>query len=327
MPRGRFRVVGETTMELFPGVHRIESVSGGRLLFQYLFVGDRVVLVDTGIGSTPHETILPYLEERGISAASISMAIITHPDLDHHGGVPAIKDASPNAVLACGGRDAPEIEDAEALYRDRYNFLAERHGLGFGREAMSLCPGTRRMEVLFGGRERIELAPRWALETWHVPGHSAGHLALYDAQHRAVFTSDAVQGNGYPSVDGGMAFGPTYYVVSSYLSTIAFLEQQPIEHMFGGHWPAMHGPEVRRFLARSRSFVQRAEELIVAFLKNHTSGATLREILYATSPRLGDWPQDAAPFLQFAVYGHVSALCQAKRAKAGDETPIRYTLV
>ncbi|MCZ2077676.1 MAG: MBL fold metallo-hydrolase [Bryobacterales bacterium] len=313
-------------MELFPGVHRIESVFGGRLLFQYLFAGDRIVLVDTGIGSTPHEAIFFYLEEIGISAKSISMVIITHPDLDHHGGVSAIKDASPNAVLACGRQDAAEIEDKEVLYRKRYNFLAERHGLGFGREAMSLCPGTRKMEVLFKGNERIELAPGRALETWHVPGHSAGHLALYDAKHRAVFTSDAVQGNGYPTVEGGMAFGPTYYVVSSYLSTIAFLEQQPIEHLFGGHWPAMHGPEVGRFLARSRSFVQRADELIVAFLKNHTRGATLREILYAINPRLGDWPQDAAPFLQFAAYGHVSALCQAKRVKASDESPVRYRL-
>jgi glyoxylase-like metal-dependent hydrolase (beta-lactamase superfamily II) len=183
------------------------------------------------------------------------------------------------------------------------------------------------MDVLFDGNERIELAPGWALQTWHVPGHSSGHLALYDAKHRAVFTSDAVQGGGYPTTDGGMAFGPTYYVVSSYLSTIVFLEQQPIEHLFGGHWPAMHGPAVRQFLAESRSFVERADELLLGYLRDHTSGVTLREMIYALGPRLGDWPVDAAPFLQFAMYGHVSALCQAKRMKASDDTPVKYSLV
>jgi glyoxylase-like metal-dependent hydrolase (beta-lactamase superfamily II) len=313
-------------MELFPGVHRIESVFGDRALYQYLFLGQQTILVDTGICSTPVDTIFPYFESIGIKPQAVSLALVTHPDLDHHGGLPAIKDASPATLLACGQQDAAQIQDNETLYRDRYNFLAVDHGLGFGREGMSLCPETRKMDILLTGGEVIEPAPGWQLRIWHVPGHSAGHLAIYDQKHRAAFTSDAVQAGGYPTIDGGMAFGPTYYTVSTYLSTIRFLEGQPIEHLFGGHWPAMHGAEVQVFLEDSRLFVERAEELLMGFLRSHPDGVTLRDIVDALGPRLGDWPREAAPFLQFALHGHVSALCEAKRLIAGTGRPIEYRL-
>ena len=40
-------------MEIHPNVYLIQSIFGGRNLFQYLFVGENVVLVDTGIAETP----------------------------------------------------------------------------------------------------------------------------------------------------------------------------------------------------------------------------------------------------------------------------------
>ena len=313
-------------MELFPGVHRIESVFGDRALYQYLFIGDQTILVDAGIYSTPRETIFPYLQSIDSQPRALSLVLTTHPDLDHHGGLPEIKDVSPGTVLACGHQDAAQIQDNETLYRERYNFLAADHGLGFGRAGMSLCPETRRMDILFKGGETIDLAPDWRLRVWHVPGHSAGHLAIYDEKHHAAFTSDAVQARGYPTIHGDVAFGPTYYIVSSYLATIRFLENELIEHLFGGHWPAMHGAAVGEFLRESRLFVHHAEELLVALLHSHPEGVTLSEIVNALGPRLGDWPQDAAPFLQFALYGHVSALCEAKRVIADKDRPIKYRL-
>ncbi len=46
--------------EVAPGIHRIESVLGPRPFSQYLLRGERTLLVDTGIVSTPAEVILPF---------------------------------------------------------------------------------------------------------------------------------------------------------------------------------------------------------------------------------------------------------------------------
>jgi glyoxylase-like metal-dependent hydrolase (beta-lactamase superfamily II) len=161
---------------------------------------------------------------------------------------------------------------------------------------------------------------------WHVPGHSDGHLALYDDKNHAAFTSDSVQAGGYPTVTGGAAFGPTYYMVNAYLATIEFLEKQPIEHLFTGHWPSTHHQETKKFLAQSRKFVERADQLILEHLKQHPRGSTLKEILHAVGPKLGTWPDDAAIFLQFALFGHVERLKQKGVIVARSVRPVAYLL-
>jgi glyoxylase-like metal-dependent hydrolase (beta-lactamase superfamily II) len=313
-------------MQIFPNVYEIKSVFGNRWVQQYLFVGDMVLLLDAGVAVTPKETIFPYLEKIGISPKRIAMVIAMHADADHHGGLPAIKDASPGTLLACHGDDLKLIQDPEYLYQHRYNFLAGDHGLGFGREGMVNCPEGRKIDIVLAAGEVIQLAPDWRLRVWHVPGHSAGHLAVYDEKHHAAFTSDAVQANGYPTTDGKMAFGPTYYTVDSYLATVAFLENMPIEHMFSGHWPAVHGAEVTRFLAQSRSFVMVADELLQVYFKAHHGGVTLKQILADLSPKLGAWPRDMAPFLQFAMYGHLVRMEQRGTIRAGNTKPVEWSL-
>ncbi len=314
-------------MEIFPNVHEIKSVFGNRWVQQYLFVGDIVVLLDAGVAKTPAESIFPYMERIGISPARLAIVVAMHADADHHGGLPAVKDASKNTLLACHRDDLTLIESPERLYQDRYNFLSREHGLGFGREGMVNCPEGRKIDMVLSGSESIQLAKDWALRFWHVPGHSAGHLAAYDEKNHAAFTSDAVQANGYPTTDGKMAFGPTYYTVDAYLATVQFLENVPIEHMFTGHWPAQHGAAVQAFLNSSREFVLRADELLKSYFKAHHGGITLKQILGDLSGKLGAWPDSMAPFLQFAMYGHLVRLEQNGIIRKQPANPVEYRLV
>lgn len=313
-------------MEIFPNVHEIRSVFGDRYVQQYLFRGHRVVLLDAGVIATPAAAIFPYLEKIGVAPKHLSMVVAMHADADHHGGLPAIKDASMSTVLACHAGDRKLIEDPERLYRDRYNFLSHDHGLGFSREGMVNCPRECKIDELLSDGQTIELSPGWNLRVWHVPGHSEGHLAIYDEKHHAAFTSDAVQAGGYPTINGEQAFGPTYYAVDAYLATIQFLESQPIDHIFSGHWPASHGTESKRFLASSRGFVETADELIKAYLSSRKRGATLKEIVYSLSSKLGSWPNAAADFLQFALYGHMVRLEHRGIVRATN-SPVEYALV
>lgn len=297
-------------MLLHPGVHQIESLYGGRKLYQYLFIGEQTVLLDSGIGATPEKAIFPYLESIGLSPQNLTLAITMHADLDHQGGNAALRAAAPSLLLACHEADRPLIEDPEALYRLRYDHLRREHGAGAPRDIMADAGRATPMNLCFTGGESLRLGAQpggqtWGLQLWHVPGHSAGHLAVYDPLHRAVFTSDAVQGWGNPDVFGGMAFGPTYYAVDAYLATIHFLEGQPIEHLYSGHWPDAHGAAVRAFLTASCDFVHRAEDLLSKYLENHPRGVTLTEAMADLSPRLGDWPRRQDWLMAWALYGHL----------------------
>jgi glyoxylase-like metal-dependent hydrolase (beta-lactamase superfamily II) len=313
-------------MQIFPNVYEIKSLFGDRHIQQYLFVGDTVVLLDAGIIDTPKTTIFPYMEKISLAPQKLSLVIAMHADSDHHGGLPAIKDASSSTLLACHSGDRELIEDPELLYADRYNFLAKEHDLGFGREGMVYSPRRCKIDEMLSANQVLKLAPDWNLRVWHVPGHSDGHLAIYDEKNHAAFTSDAVQAGGYPTVSGGTAFGPTYYKVNAYLATIEFLEKQPIEHLFTGHWRSTHGKETKQFLVQSRRFVERADEEILKYLKEHRSGAPLKSILGGVGAKLGNWPGDAAIFLQFALFGHLERLIQNGTIRSRSTVPVEYFL-
>ena len=74
-------------MEIAPGVHKIDSITGGRPLQLYLLVGsDRTVLIDAGGSSEPRNVIFPYLEQIGLEPTDLDMVVVTHSDHDHFGG-------------------------------------------------------------------------------------------------------------------------------------------------------------------------------------------------------------------------------------------------
>jgi uncharacterized protein (DUF111 family) len=61
-------------MELYDRVYQIQSLYGGRNLFQYLFVGQNTLLVDTGIASTPEKVIFPYMERLKLNREIVKVA-------------------------------------------------------------------------------------------------------------------------------------------------------------------------------------------------------------------------------------------------------------
>ena len=303
-------------MELYKNVFQIQSLFGGRNLFQYLFAGANFVLVDTGIATTPEETILPYLDRLKISPERLTLVVVTHPDLDHQGGNDAMKRAAPRACLACGLADRALVEDPRALFDRRYNFLKEDHGVGFDPDPRPEAGKPRKVDLCFAGGESIRVADDWELEVLHVPGHSRGHLALYDRKNKAAFVSDAIHGRGCPKAAGGLAIPVTYYYVDVYLSTLRYFEGLAIDALYSGHWPIMRGEEVRDFIAESRQTVELLDRVIQASLEKNPQGLTLKELIDAVADAVGDWPADSRSLAMFPVKGHLDRLVSLGGAQA-----------
>jgi glyoxylase-like metal-dependent hydrolase (beta-lactamase superfamily II) len=143
-----------------------------------------------------------------------------------------------------------------------------------------------------------------------VPGHSKGHLAVYDPLHHALYGGDAIHGRGYRGLDGAMVLCPTYEDVDDYLETISFIEQLPISTYVGCHWPVKRGDEIAAFCRESRDFADLADCLLMEALATPRS---LRELCSALGPKLGDWPRDNDIGLAAALAGHLRRLVQTGR--------------
>lgn len=315
-------------MEIYKGVHQIKSLYGGRNLFQYLFLGDNVVLVDSGVADTPEGAIFPYMEKVHTSPQQLNLLIVTHPDLDHQGGNHKIKSVANRALLGCGELDRAMVEDPHYLFRHRYNFAKQEHGVGF--ESDEPWPETGKRQAVdlgFSGGESIRLGDDWELEVLHVPGHSNGHLALYDARHKTAFVGDAIHGRGCPNADGSMGIPVTYYFVDVYLSTLRYFEKLPIDLLYSGHWPTMSGEEIRDFISESRRTVELLDRVILRELSRSSSGLTLKELMDSVANAVGDWPKETWFLATFPVKGHMDRLQQqGKVCPVPGAQPPKWTL-
>jgi len=302
-------------MELYKNAYQIQSLFGGRNLFQYLFAGRNMLLVDSGIAETPEKTIFPYLDGLKVRPDEIRLVITTHPDLDHQGGNAAMMRVAPRAWLGCGAADREMVEDPKTLFNHRYNYLMEYHGVGLDPDPWPEAGEARKVDVTFSGGESIRLADDWWLEVLHVPGHSRGHLALYDPKHRAAFVGDAIHGRGCPKAEGSMGIPVTYYYVDIYLSTLRYFETLGIDVLYSGHWPTMRGEEIRDFIAESRRTVELFDRVILANLEKNPAGLTLKDLIDAVANAVGDWPPSSWGLAMFPVKGHMDRLEELGRVR------------
>jgi glyoxylase-like metal-dependent hydrolase (beta-lactamase superfamily II) len=299
-------------MEIAPRIHRIAWLFSGRIVCSYLLVGDeRVLLVDTGIDATPNEAILPYLARIDVGLAALSYVLISHADLDHMGGNAALKAHAPNALFLCHELDRAMIESTDRLMRDRYSSYAADHGIDYSDERKAwIRTNVRAVPIDIGlqGGERLRLARDWHVEILHTPGHSSGHLSVYDPQSRVLVIADATQWNAVVRQDGTPAFPPQYRSVDPYLASLQRFQGMAIETLLTSHYPVYSGAAVAEFLAESRVFVDRLDAATRDQLQRASAPQTTRELIELLSPQVGQWPASASTALVYPLLGHLERL-------------------
>jgi len=311
---------------------RLQSrLDDGRNVYQYLIASperDELLLIDAGLTRTPREVVIPALRRLGLPTDCVGLVVVTHPDVDHQGGLAGIKEACPRAVSACGFADRALVGDPEKLLADRYQAYLGEHGLGFGPEEVAWIranAGARaEIDVTFTGGEAVQVGER-RLEVLHAPGHSAGHVVLFERDSGLLFSSDAIHWTGCPAADGTPALCPTYEDIDPYLASIELVETLAPSEMHSGHWPMRSGAEVITFLGDSRAFVGQVEEIVLARL---AEPATAAELCAEVERGAGPWESDSK-LLMFAVCGHLRRLIRNGTVEAltpGGRPPRRYRI-
>ncbi|MBA3450263.1 MAG: MBL fold metallo-hydrolase [Chloroflexia bacterium] len=281
-----------------PGIFRIESILGPRPFAQYLLRDERSLLVDTGIASTPGDVILPAFRELGLDPAALDYLVISHSDVDHFGGDAAMRAAAPRAILCAHAEDAPWIGDHEQILRERYGWYAA-HGpdadydddtKAWLRDAMG--PDVP-VDLHLAGGEWFRLGPGLTVEVLHLPGHSNGHIGLWDPSSQTAIVTDAVLGAGLLNSEGEVIHPPPYVLIAEYEATVRRLQGLAPERLLTAHYAVMEGDEVDRFLSESLAFVARARAAIADVLER-SEDVTLAGLLATLNPILG-------PFTSMAI--------------------------
>jgi glyoxylase-like metal-dependent hydrolase (beta-lactamase superfamily II) len=298
-------------MQVAEGIHRIQTPLGERVNCVYLFSGTRAALLfDTAIGPAVGAHVAPYLEHAGVDPARIRYVVNSHCDWDHHGGNGALRDLAPAAVFCCHELDRPLIEDADLLFARRYDELAADGITEPAATRAFVAANTRQvaMDLGLSGGERFCLGSGWAVDLLHTPGHSRGHVSIYDPRSRTAVVGDAVLGNAVLRADGSPAFPPTYRYVDTYLATVHRLQAIAPDRLLTAHYPVYSGPDAAEFLGETRAFADRAEAALRAELAAAAAPLTMHALTERLGPRLGHWPAEASQFLSQPLLGHLERL-------------------
>ncbi len=143
-------------------------------------------------------------------------------------------------------------------------------------------------------------------EPWrvlHVPGHTPGHLMLWNAARRITLIGDALNGATQIDRHGRWTAPPSYTDRDLYLMSIQTIEALEPKIVLTGHYPVMRDAEIATFLAASRDFVRRTDEALARLLRDATGPLTLAHLIARANPMLG--PFGFPPDLAFALAAHM----------------------
>jgi glyoxylase-like metal-dependent hydrolase (beta-lactamase superfamily II) len=289
--------VSWTTLEVAPGIVRIESVLGPRPFSQYLLRDARSLLVDTGVRETPRDVLLPAL-----GGLEPDFVLVSHADVDHFGGNATIREAAPRAVFCAHAADVEWIESRELILRERYGWYDD-YGIGYDSETFAWLRDAMGPDVpidlrLQGG-ECFRLGPRLAVDVLYLPGHSPGHVGVWDGASRTAIVQDAVMGRGLLDTGGNVIHPPPLVDLAGAEASARFLKTLRPERLLTAHYAVIEGEDVGRFLDETIAFVGRARRVVA---QNHD--LPLRELLARGDAELGPFtsmPNELAATLRAAL--------------------------
>ena len=239
--------------EELPGLFRIEVPLPGSPLKQlnaYLVKGhDRHLLVDNGFNMAECEQALRQaLQELDAPLEKLDF-FLTHLHSDHNGLTSVLR--TPEARIFCSEKDGNHINrfiEDEHVWTNMMRGLG-KHGFPDGAldELLRSHPGK-----IYASPEPLPITPvidgqlvtygNYIFMVIDVPGHTPGHVALFDPQRRFLICGDHVLGSITPNIT---AWADVEDSLGDYLRSLDKILRLPVQQSYPGHRSIIPDTHVR----------------------------------------------------------------------------------
>ncbi len=229
--------------EIRPGLHRVVVPLPGNPLKEInsyvLTSSDRNLIIDTGMKRPECQEVLEAgLDEIGVDLERTDF-IATHLHADHAGLVSTLIRSGSRAFMGTLDAQVMKLDFADITkviplreYAVRSGFPAEEV-----RKSLHNHPGNK-----YSGERVVDYTPleggevfevgAYRLEVVATPGHTNGHIALYEPEKKLFFSGDHVLGDITPNIQ---AWSDEHDPLATYLSSLAKVDGLDVELCLPGH--------------------------------------------------------------------------------------------
>lgn len=168
--------------QLFENVYLIESSMGANVYL--LDNGDSFDLIDSGIFKGTNEIIM-QLDNSQFDPKNIRQIILTHCHCDHIGGAAELVKLS-GAAIAAHIEDIPFILQEDVISGPYRNMMIQEQIY-----MKQFNCAVKVVNIALADGDIIDTIG--GLQVIHVPGHTPGCIALYQAEQKIMFFSDVIR--------------------------------------------------------------------------------------------------------------------------------------
>ena len=221
----------------------IDLVPGLRASNAYVFRSEsgEFVLIDSGMPGNAKK-IANFIGSKGFDPRTLSLILLTHPDIDHSGSVWDLKEKyAPNAKIAIHKEDAPRLSGERKLKEVKGATGMVMNLLGPLMKFRPVKP-----DIKLEDNEIIA-----SLKTIHTPGHTQGSVCFYSGKESALFSGDTLITDSGGNL-GYSGRSMSYDLEMTRESVATRLKDLNFEALLPGHGaPIVSGAsdKVRKFLA------------------------------------------------------------------------------
>jgi glyoxylase-like metal-dependent hydrolase (beta-lactamase superfamily II) len=304
-----------------------------RYVLVYAFETDKgPYLVDAGWNTDDcFDVLCRGLTQAGFDIANVQGVLVTHIHPDHYGLAGRIREAS-GAWVALHPADAALVhdryEEPEDLI-DRVAALLRRTGApddevqSLQRASMPVLPFVvaTHPDILLEDGDKPEV-PGWDLVAIWTPGHTPGHLCVYERTLRLMLSGDHV----LPRITPNISVSPqTPNPLADYLQSLVKVGEYDAEEVLPAHEHRFVGLK-----ARVDELVRHHEERFVEITNVIRGGCDTAWDITANMHWSRPWDRIGG-FMRRAALGealaHIRVLEQRRVVRAVEGEPVRWELV
>jgi glyoxylase-like metal-dependent hydrolase (beta-lactamase superfamily II) len=269
-------------MEIVQGVHQIKVPIPGAVdhMNVYLIEGTQGnLLIDTGF-DTPEAfgALRDALKFSGFGFKDITVIAATHVHPDHYGMADKLKQLS-GARVALGDIEAKFIDSrygrTDSLVQEVKKLLAsngvpeaEITELAESSLAIKQFVGVVKPDIILKDGDKITVATS-EFKVILTPGHSPGHICLYEPKRKLFFSGDHLLPDIFPHVGFHPQSGTN--PLADFFKSLDALSELEVSFIFPGHGSVFSGFNLR--LGELHYYHEQRQRNIIRIIENDNKSA------------------------------------------------------